>query len=174
MRRERSGDCSPVLYTSAMAKTYQAPLYYFAILRIMVGYHFFRVAWPKVTGSFMGSQQFVGQFNNIAADPIGFHQAFITDFVIPNAAAFSYLIALGELAIALSYMSGTLVRVSGLFAAFHNLNIYLAVGYPNGGAQMHLNRIYIVLHLILVMVAAGRSLGVDGWLKKKYPKSWLF
>ena len=157
-----------------MAKTHQVPLYYLAILRIMVGYHFFRVGWPKLTGRFLGSDQVIGQFSNIAADPIGFHRAFITDFVIPNAVAFSYLVAFGEVAIALSFMSGFLVRVSAAFAAFYNLNIYLSVGYPNGGAQMHLNRIYIVLNLIFVLTAAGRALGIDGWLHKKYPKAWIF
>ena len=158
----------------AMAKTYQVPLYYLAVLRIMVGYHFFRVGWPKLTGRFMGSDQVVNQFANIAADPVGFHRTFITDFVIPNAVAFSYLVAIGEVLIGLSFMSGCLVRVSALFAAFYNLNIYLSVGYPNGGAQMHLNRLYIVLNLIFMLAAAGRALGVDGWLKKQYPKAWIF
>jgi thiosulfate dehydrogenase (quinone) large subunit len=159
---------------AVMAKTYLGPLNYLAILRIMVGYHFFRVGWPKLTGSFLGTTQVAGQFSAIASDPLGFHRAFIMDFVVPNAVGFSYLVALGEVAIALSFLSGCLVRVSGAFAAFYNLNIYLAVGWPNGGAQLHLNRLYIVLNSIFVLAAVGRTWGVDGWLKERFPKSWLF
>lgn len=157
-----------------MAETRRVPLYYLAILRIMVGYHFLLVGWPKLTGRFLGSDQVVRQFENIAADPVGFHRTFITSFVIPNAVAFSYLAACGEVAIGASYLSGFLVRISGFFAAFYNLNIYLAVAYPNGGAQLHLNRLYIVLNAMFAIAAAGRALGLDGWFKKRYPKAWIF
>jgi hypothetical protein len=64
--------------------------------------------------------------------------------------------------------------VASSFGCFVNLNIFLAIGLPSGGAQMRLNRIFICLHLIFVIASAGRSLGVDGWLKEKFPKCWLF
>lgn len=150
------------------------PRYYLAFLRIMVGYHFLAVGWPKLTGAFLGSEQLAGRLANIAADPVGLHRAFITEVVVPNAVLFSYVVALGEVAIGLSFVSGCLVRVSGLFASFHNLNIYLAIAYANGGAQLHLNRLYVVLHLVFVLTAAGRVLGVDGWLKRRYPDTWVF
>lgn len=81
----------------------------------------------------------------------------------------------GYLAIGLSLMSGLLVRVASLFGAFHNFTILFAVAIPEGeGASIRVNRLYIFLHLLFVISAAGRPLGLDGWLRKKFPRWWLF
>ena len=107
-------------------------------------------------------------------DPISWHRDFILGVVVPNADTFSYLVCFGELAIAVSLLLGCLVRLSSLFGAFYNLNIYLAIGIPAGGATLGINRIFIILHLVFVAVSAGRVLGLDGYLKKRFPRSWLF
>ncbi len=148
---------------------------YLAILRIMVGYHFFRAGSGKLFGDFLGPEALPRQLANAVKDPISLHRDFILGVVIPNAEWFSYLICFGELAISLSLLTGCLVRISSLFGAFHNLNIYLAVAYPSeSGAQLGLNRIFIFLHLVFVLASAGRSLGIDGLLKKRFPRSRLF
>jgi thiosulfate dehydrogenase [quinone] large subunit len=157
-----------------MALQKQVPLYYLAILRIMVGYHFLSVGSGKLNAQFFTGEQLVRQLAGVDADPIGLHRAFITSIVIPNASLFAYLVAFGEVLIGLSLLAGLLVRVSSLFGAFHNLNIYLAIGWAAGGAQLSVNRIYILMHLIFVIVGAGRSLGLDGLLKKRFPKSGIF
>jgi uncharacterized membrane protein YphA (DoxX/SURF4 family) len=150
------------------------PLYYIAILRIAVGYHFLQTSLGKLNPDFYTGNRLVAQLANVAADPIGFHRAFITDVVIPNKVLFAYLVSWGEFLIGLSLIAGCLVRVSAAFAWFHNLNIYLAIGIPNGGAQLAINRLYLVVHLILIATAAGRSLGLDGWLHKRFPKQRWF
>ncbi|MBI3940795.1 MAG: DoxX family protein [Acidobacteria bacterium] len=155
-----------------MADSKQIPLRFLAILRILVGYHFLTVGWPKLTPQFLSGERLARQFSDIAADPVGIHRVFITDVVVPNAVFFSYLVAYGEVLIGLSLLTGCLVRISSSFGAFHNLNIYLAVTYQGGGAQLAINRLYVILHLIFVVTAAGRSLGLDGWLKKRFPRAW--
>lgn len=108
-------------------------------------------------------------------DPVALHRDFILNVVLPHPVFFSYLVAFGELAIGISLLTGCLVRISSLFGSFHNLNILLAVAMPEGnGAQIRLNRLYVFLHLLFVLSSAGRSLGVDEWLKKKFPRSRLF
>lgn len=161
----------------SLADNFKQPSYlgYVAIIRIMVGYHFLTVAWPKVTGGFLNGQRLPAQLlGTIARDPIGWHRDFIRSVVIPHPHLFSYLVAFGELAIGLSLLTGCLVRVSSVFGAFHNLNIYLAVALPRGGATVGLNRLFIILEVLFVITAAGRALGLDGLLKKKYPRNPLF
>ena len=158
-----------------MAYSRQIPLYLLAIPRILVGYHFLTVGWPKVTPAFLTGERLARQLaETVAADPIGIHRAFIESVVIPHVVFFSHLVAYGELAIGLSLVTGCLVRIASSFGAFHNLNIYLTIAYAGGGAQLALNRLYIFLHLVFVVAAAGRSLGLDGLLRKRFPKEWWF
>ena len=143
---------------------------YLAILRIAVGYHFITVAWPKITGPFVNGHVMPAELaKTVTKDPFAWHRAFIEGFVIPHGVFFSHLIAYGEMAIGISLLVGCLVRVSATFAAFHNLNILLAIAVANGGPQLGLNRIFIVLEIVFVLSAAGRSLGLDGLLKRRFP-----
>ena len=150
------------------------PLGWWAVPRILVGYQFLRAASGKLNQAFLSGQRLPGQFERIAADPIALHRAFIEGIVLQHPLLFSYLVAFGELAIGIALVTGCLVRVASSFGAFHNLNIYLAVGIPLGGAQMNLNRLFVFLHLIFVILSAGRPLGLDGLLHKKFPHCRLF
>jgi uncharacterized membrane protein YphA (DoxX/SURF4 family) len=147
---------------------------YLAIPRIVVGFFFLQFGWAKFNPRFLSGQQLASQLARAASDPLPFHRDFILHTVVPHAHFFAVLIAFGEVAIALSLLLGCLVRLSSLFAAFHNLNIYFALGIPAGGAQLGLNRIFIVLELMFVFASAGRAFGLDGLLKKRFPGSWIF
>lgn len=147
---------------------------YLAIVRILVGYHFLEVGWPKVSRGFYTGESLPERLAGAVNDPLGWHRAFIENVVIPHPVFFSSLVAFGEVAIGLSLLTGCLVRVASCFGAFHNFNILFAVAIPEGGVPIRLNRLFIFLHLLFVIAAAGRSLGLDGWLKKKFPRCWLF
>lgn len=144
---------------------------YLALARIMVGYHFAFVGWAKVARGF-GGENLRRTLERAQNDPFDWHRAFIEGWIVPNADWFSQVVAYGELAIGISLLTGCLVRVASSFGAFHNLNIYLALA--EGGADYALGRIEVLLHLIFVMAAAGRSLGLDGWLHRRFPRSRLF
>ena len=148
---------------------------YLAILRIAVGYHFITAAWPKVTSKFLTGQTLAEELTKTAMkDPFAWHKSFILGFVVPHAHSFSHLVAFGELAIGISLLLGCLVRISASFGAFHNLNILLAIAIANGGPQLGINRIFIILQLVFVFSSAGLALGVDGLLKRWFPNSKLF
>jgi thiosulfate dehydrogenase (quinone) large subunit len=148
---------------------------YLAILRIAVGYHFLTAAVPKLTSKFLTGKGLAEELvKTVVKDPFAWHRSFILDFVVPHAHAFSHLIAFGELAIGISLILGCLVRISASFGAFHNLNILLAIAIANGGPQLGINRLFIILQVVFVFASAGRSLGLDGLLKRKFPKSELF
>lgn len=150
---------------------FREPTYlgYLALIRIAIGYHFVLASWPKVQSGFggLGDQLLSG----VRADTFGWYRAFIVDWVVPNASWFSYVVAYGELAIGISLLTGCLVRVSSAFGAFHNLNILLAIAT---GPQVGLNRLFVIAQLVFVASSAGRAVGVDGWLHKRWPRSPLF
>lgn len=158
-----------------LRRNFQQPTHlgYVALIRIFIGVHYLVVGWPKVMG--MTGESLAAQLSRTAArDPLPFHREFITGFVIPNAGAFSYVVAYGEVAIGLSLLVGCLVRVSAAFGVFNNLNILLAMAIPAGGVQVPINLYFITAELVFVFSAAGRSLGLDGLLKKAFPRSPLF
>lgn len=148
---------------------------YLALLRILVGVLFLLVAWPKVSGRFLSGEVLPRQLlNGIQKDPLAWHRAFIEGFVVPRGHFFSYLSAFGEISIGLSLLVGFLVRISSLFGAFYNFNILFSVAYAAGGGTVNYNWVLILMHLIFVSASAGRSLGVDGLLKRRFPRAWLF
>lgn len=161
----------------SLTTNFKQPTYlgYLAIVRIVVGYHFITAAWPKITGPFLNGHILPEELaKTIVKDPLAWHRAFITGVVIPHAHFFSNLVAFGEMAIGISLLVGCLVRISSLFGAFHNLNILMAIAIANGAAQLAINRLYIVLHLIFVISSAGRSWGLDGWLRERFTRTKIF
>jgi thiosulfate dehydrogenase [quinone] large subunit len=155
-----------------LKSNFKQPTYlgYLALLRIAVGYHFIMASWPKITGPFVQGHILAEELTKtVVKDPFAWHRAFILGVVVPNSHFFSNLVAFGEMAIGISLLVGCLVRVSSLFGAFHNFNILFAIGIAGGPAQVGINRIFIVLHLVFVMASAGRSLGLDGLLHRRFP-----
>ena len=152
------------------------PLIWLAIPRIVVGYHFLEVGWPKIAHGFYNGAELPEQLlSGVAKDPFLWHQNFINGVVLPHPVLFSHLVAFGEVAIGLSLVLGCLVRLSSVFGLIHNFNILLAVAIPGrNGAQTAINGLFIALHFVFVLASAGRVLGLDGILKKGFPQSRLF
>ena len=150
-------------------------LIYLALPRIVVGYYFLRVGMRKVNAETLSGHPLAEQLTRLTAmDPFSWHRDFIMGVVVPNSQLFAWLVAFGELAIGVSLVLGCLVRVSSAFGAFHNFNILLAVGIPNGGAQIGVNLMFVVMQLMFLFSSPGRVLGLDSILKKHFPRSWLF
>jgi thiosulfate dehydrogenase [quinone] large subunit len=163
--------------TPSLAANFKQNTYlgYIALVRILVGVLFLLVAWPKISGRFLSGRALPQQLlNGIQKDPLAWHRAFIAGFVVPHGHLFSYLSAFGEISIGISLLVGCLVRISSLFGALYNFNILFSVAYAAGGGTVNYNRVLILLHLIFVSSSAGRALGIDGLLKRRFPRSRLF
>ena len=142
--------------------------------RLAVGYHFILVAWPKIFEGFPGDALAAQLLTLAPRNPVPLHRDFIVNIVVPNADVFAALITWGEVAIGLSLVAGCLVRVSTIFAAFQNLNLYLAIAIPSASPQVPWNRTLVFMHLVFCTTSAGRVFGIDGWLKRRFPRSPLF
>jgi thiosulfate dehydrogenase [quinone] large subunit len=161
----------------SFADNFKQPTYlgYIALVRIFVGYQFLIAGYAKLAHGFLQGLQLNSQLVKSApGDPFAWHRALILGFVVPHAAFFSYLVAFGETAIGLSLLFGCLVRISSFFGAFHNANILFSIAMAAGGSTITINRTFILLHLVFIAASAGRSLGIDGLLKSRFPRSSVF
>ncbi len=99
---------------------------------------------------------------------IPFYRPFLSEVVIPNKALFAQLVGWGELLIGVSFLSGTLSRLSSLAGIFLLVNY----GLMNGALIQHF--ILIVLMILVYLGKPGRAYGFDRLLHRKWPESRLF
>jgi uncharacterized membrane protein YphA (DoxX/SURF4 family) len=106
------------------------------------------------------------------SDGYGFYQSFLREVAAPNADLFRFLVTWWELALALCLIFGLGIRVVAPVQIFANLNYILAKTYAS--PQANLDRLTIMILVVLFLVSAGRYWGVDGYLRRRFPRlSWL-
>ena len=110
----------------------------------------------------------------------GFYRPFLEGTVLPNAALFSQLVTLGELAAGISLLLGLLTRVGAVVCMWLMLNYMLMKGtlfgqYMNG--MTYGDRVYFLAGLACFLAAAGLSWGLDRvlgrWLADTPVVGWL-
>jgi uncharacterized membrane protein YphA (DoxX/SURF4 family) len=138
-----------------------------AFARIVTGVIFFCEGYGKVTGTFV-REGFAKSAAGMAKNGYPFWRPLLERVVLTHPAPFAWAIALGELAIALSLLSGFLVR----WSCAGGILMMLAVGFGSSwpGADAHWNQFvtgwlvegaYAILFLIFASADAGRLWGLD-------------
>jgi uncharacterized membrane protein YphA (DoxX/SURF4 family) len=90
--------------------------------------------------------------------------------VLPHAAIFAPLIAIGDLAIGLSLSLGLFTRLGGALAILRaTTNILVAGGA--GTDTIGFNAMLIIAGVICISTRAGRSYGIDEYLCARWPSS---
>lgn len=79
----------------------------------------------------------------------GFYRNFLESVVLPNLGLFTPLVVFGELLVALLLLTGTVTRLAAALAMFF-------------------------IALVVLLGAAGRSLGIDRFLHDRYPSIVLW
>ncbi|TMJ22413.1 MAG: DoxX family protein [Alphaproteobacteria bacterium] len=97
-----------------------------------------------------------------------FHRAFMKDFVLPHMAVFGPIVFLAELTFAGSMVLGLAVRFVGVLAIAYTLQLWLGL-YDNPSEWPWTYMCLTIVMFLFVLDAAGRSLGLDGWLRRKVP-----
>jgi uncharacterized membrane protein YphA (DoxX/SURF4 family) len=101
-------------------------------LRIAVGVLFLIFAEYKIFGAEFtrggGFQLWINRF--LAEGSYPFMAPLLRDFVLPHAKFFAFLVAYGELAIALALVLGVLVRTASVFGLVYMLALLLSSNYP--------------------------------------------
>lgn len=139
-------------------------------VRVMVGCMWFQgMLWKLPLPLSGGLQYWTEQMGKRAA--FAFHREFVTDFLIPNLHLFGPIVFLAELTFAVSLILGFGVRLASVLAMLFVLNLWLGIYIPGEPAEWPWSYVFLLfLMLLFALYAAGRSLGLDAWLRRNVPE----
>src|SRR5688572_14086144 len=156
-----------------------------AFLRIVVGLYFVKSLITKMSIVFIGgflpvpavSERWIGVMPKIVAkqaaeNPIASYKQFLEGTVLTHPELFANLTAWGETAVGLGLTLGLLTGLSSLIGLVLVTNYGLATQWMSPGQQgFHL--VLFALMLTFFMARAGREWGLDGWIARRKPGSFL-
>ena|SRR5579862_8301881 len=141
--------------------------------RLYLGTIFAVSAFTKITSPNFAAT-LVGFLNAMAMNS-GFpwYRSFLASIVIPHAGVFATLVTAGETYVAVAMLLGVTTRVAAGVAILLLANYLCAKGMlpwmpaSNDAAD-------IVLSIVVMAGAAGRTYGVDRWLHERFPNVAAF
>ena len=105
-------------------------------------------------------------------NPVGFFREFLQATVVSHGTLFAQLTAFGEAAVGLGLVFGCLTTLASATGLFLVVNYGLAVQWQ-GSSQQGFHYMLITTLVVLLAVRAGRTWGVDGWVRAHRPGWWL-
>lgn len=132
-------------------------------LRIYTGLFFAYHGFNKLQGDF----DVTGFLTAVKEKSFGFYQPLIDSVFLPNAGLFSALVAWGELLVGIALVLGVAVRYASVAGAFMLANFWFAKGMGIFEGQNH-DSIWVAIFLVLALVPAGKTLGLDGKLSERF------
>jgi len=137
------------------------------LVRVLIGCLWFQgMLWKLPLPVSDGLQYWTEQETTSAA--FEFHRAFMKDVVLPHMTIFGPIVFLAEFAFAVSMILGLAVRLVGVLAIAYVLQLWLGL-YGNPSEWPWTYMFLAMLMFLFVIDAAGRSLGLDAWLRRKVP-----
>ena len=161
------------------------PAQWLAFLRIVVGLYFVKSLVTKMSLSMLGgvlpipvvSERWIDVMPKIVTrqaseNPILFYKHFLETTVLPNSHLFAQLTAWGETVVGIGLTLGLLTGVASLVGLFLVTNYGLATQWMSPGQQgFHL--VLFALMVAFFFARVGRTWGLDAWLARRRPGSWL-
>jgi len=99
-----------------------------------------------------------------------FHREFVTHVLLPYLYLFGPIVFLAELSFASCLILGLGVRLIGVLAILFVLQLWLGIYIPGNPAEWSWSYIFLALLMFsFALHAAGRSLGLDAWLRRHSP-----
>jgi uncharacterized membrane protein YphA (DoxX/SURF4 family) len=137
------------------------------LMRVLVGCMWFQgMLWKLPFSPDNGLHYWTEQMAQRAA--FGWHRDLVTNVVLPWFSVVNPLVFLAELTFATGLMLGFCVRLVGVLAALFTLNLWLGIYNQNTGpAEWPWSYVFLImLNGFFALTAAGRSLGLDAWLRR--------
>src|SRR3974390_2844099 len=97
-----------------------------------------------------------------------FRRTFLKDVVLPHMTIFGPIVFLAELVFAGSMILGLAVRLVGVLALAYTLQLWLGL-YANPSEWPWTYMCLALLMFLFALEGAGRSLGLDAWLRREVP-----
>ena len=141
---------------------------------MLTGLIFVAEGLSKVFGPFVRGG-FASDLPEIARGSVPIWRTFLERFVVPNAAAGAWLIALGELAVGIGLLLGLWTRVACAGGAALMLAIAMGGIRPHGPDPAATDwvtaaltpKLAFLLFVLMFTVDAGRTWGLDGVLRRR-------
>jgi uncharacterized membrane protein YphA (DoxX/SURF4 family) len=156
-----------------------------AALRIVVGLWFVKSLVTKLTiipvAGFLplpgASERWVSVMPRILTryaegNPLEGYKNFLLDTVIPNAHVFAHLTALGEAAVGVGLTLG-LFTILASSIGLTLVTMYGLATFWQGQSQQGFHILLFTCMIVFIAVRAGRRWGLDGWIRRRHPDSWL-
>jgi len=150
-----------------------------ALMRIATGIMFLFPGWSKVTSDFSAEgfvQASVAGFPNSddRAGASGLYAWFLENVVLAAPALFSFMVAWGELLIALALIFGVMSRAAAFSGMLLLLSFHFAKGIDFWSAGNY-DAIWAIVFFVLAFTASGRIFGLDEYLYRRWPAGrWLW
>jgi uncharacterized membrane protein YphA (DoxX/SURF4 family) len=133
-----------------------------ALIRIAVGFFWYQESFMKLPGH---TAYFGNLLQMVAKGAILPGYAGIIQHVfVPHAALFAVFVWLLELSIGLSLMFGVFTRLGGTAGAIWGALLFCGLAYGKMSSPWYFGLI-VLINVLLAVTAAGRTLGVDRWLR---------
>ena len=161
------------------------PERWLAVLRIAVGVWFAKAIFTKLSITLAwgflpvptASERWIHVMPTLVGkyaegNPVGFFREFLQSTVITHAHLFAQLTAFGEAAAGLGLVFGCLTTLASAIGLLLVVNYGLAVQWQ-GSSQQGFHYMLITTLVVVLATRAGRTWGVDGWVRAHRPGSWL-
>ena len=138
-------------------------------VRVLIGCMWFEgMLWKLPLPLSDGLQYWTEQEATRAA--FEFHREFVKGFLLPHLQLFGPLVFLAELTFAASMLLGFAVRAVSILAILFVLQLWLGIYLPGEPAEWPWSYVFLAMLMFLFcLIAAGRSLGLDAWLRRNVP-----
>jgi len=138
-------------------------------VRVLVGCMWFEgMLWKLPLPASPGLRYWTEQEVTRAA--FDFHQVFVKSVLLPHLELFGPLVFLAELTFATCMLLGFVVRAVSLLAIAFVLQLWLGIYRPGDPAEWSWSYMFLAMLMFLFsLLAAGRSLGLDAWLRRQVP-----
>jgi hypothetical protein len=138
-------------------------------VRVLVGSMWFQgMLWKLPLPASPGLQYWTEQMGSRAA--FAFHRALVADVYLPYLHILGPIIFLAELLFAVSFILGLGVRLVAPLAILFVLHLWLGIYQTGTPAEWSWSYIFLAIVMFLFgLHAAGRSLGLDAWLRRHVP-----
>jgi uncharacterized membrane protein YphA (DoxX/SURF4 family) len=138
-------------------------------VRVLVGGMWFQgMLWKLPLPISDGLKFWTEQMGERAA--FAFHRELVTQIYLPYLYVFNPIIFLAELTFAVSLILGLGVRLVSVLAIIFVLHLWLGIYQPGSPAEWPWSYVFLAMVLFFFALnAAGRSLGLDAWLRRQVP-----
>jgi len=137
-------------------------------VRFLIGFYFLRFGYQKWTGAFLAGKDLADSIHSwLPKTHPAFYKEFLETTVLPHASTFAWLVAVGEFLVGLCLLIGLLTRFCAIMGIVMNVNYVMAMGLAP--LAFHANQLFVAGELAMLIGGAGRFLGLDYFLAKRWP-----